>query len=288
MLDPRIYRTGLMVVVVAVIVVAFSLGNQAAPLTATLVPDAFNGSNAYSTMQTLATEYPSRPPGSDADNQVADYVAGALNGDGFLVHRSHFTAQTVDGARTIQTVTGTLAGTNPGTIVVVAHRDSVRAGQTGSPAELSGTAVLLELARDLAAQTQQRSVVLASTSASIGAAGAQQLAQTLPGQIDAVIVLGDMAGLEGPSAIVVPWSDSHLVAPPVLRNTLASAISAQANVNPTDESLGGQFLHLAFPLAASEQRPFADSGEPAALISTSGLRGPAVARKTRQYQAAGL
>ena len=264
-----------MVVVVAVIVVAFSLGNQAAPLTATLVPDAFNGSNAYSTMQTLATEYPSRPPGSDADNQVADYVAGALNGDGFLVHRTHFTAQTVDGARTIQTVTGTLAGTNPGTIVVVAHRDSVRAGRTGSPAELSGTAVLLELARDLAAQTQQRSVVLASTSASIGAAGAAELARNLPGPIEGVIVLGDMSGAEVRSPIVVPWSDSQLVAPSLLRNTVAAAVSQQASVNPTDESLGGQFLHLAFPLAATEQRPFADSGEPAVLVSTSGARQPA-------------
>ena len=40
-----------MVVVVAVIVVAFSLGNQAAPLTASLVPDAFDGQNAYNTMR---------------------------------------------------------------------------------------------------------------------------------------------------------------------------------------------------------------------------------------------
>jgi hypothetical protein len=35
MLDPRIYRTGLIVVAVAVIVVAFSLGNQANSLNAT-------------------------------------------------------------------------------------------------------------------------------------------------------------------------------------------------------------------------------------------------------------
>ena len=194
----------------------------------------------------------------------------------------------MNGRRTIETVTGTLAGTTPGTIVVVAHRDSVHSGATGSPAELSGTAVLLELARDLAAQTQQRTVVLASTSASVGAAGAQQLARTLPGQIDAVIVLGDTAGVEIRSPIVVPWSDSQLLAPTVLRNTVAAAISEQANVDPTDESLGGQFLHLAFPLAATEQRPFADSGDPAVLVSTSGARVPAPEEPTSQAQIMGF
>ncbi|MFZ0382529.1 MAG: M28 family peptidase [Solirubrobacteraceae bacterium] len=288
MLDPRIYRTGLMVVVVAVIVVAFSLGNQAAPLTASLVPDAFDGQNAYNTMENLAGQYPDRPPGSYGDNQIADYVASSLKQDGFLTGRTVFTAQTVDGPRTVQTVTGTLAGSNPGTIVVVAHRDSTRTNRSGSPAELSGTAVLLELARDLAAQTQQRTVVLASTSASVGAAGAQQLARTLPGQIDAVIVLGDMTGVEVRSPVVVPWSDSQLVAPPLLRNTVASAISEQTNVNPASESLGGQFLHLAFPLAATEQRPFADSGEPAVLVSTSGARLPAPGEPTSQGQITGF
>ena len=58
MLDPRIYRTGLIVVAVAVIVVAFSLGNQANPLNATLVPDSFNGGTAYATMQSLAQQCP--------------------------------------------------------------------------------------------------------------------------------------------------------------------------------------------------------------------------------------
>jgi hypothetical protein len=288
MLDPRIYRTGLMVVVVAVIVVAFSLGNQAAPLTASLVPDAFDGQNAYNTMENLAGQYRNRPPGSYGDNQVADYVASSLKQDGFLTGRTVFTAQTVDGPRTVQTVTGTLAGSTPGTIVVVAHRDSTRTNRSGSPAELSGTAVLLELARDLAAQTQQRTVVLASTSASVGAAGAQELARTLPGQIDAVIVLGDMTGVEVRSPVVVPWSDSQLVAPPLLRNTVASAISEQTNVDPTSESLGGQFLHLAFPLAATEQRPFADSGEPAVLVSTSGARLPAPGEPTSQGQITGF
>jgi hypothetical protein len=285
MLDPRIYRTGLIVVAVAVIVVAFSLGNQANPLNATLVPDAFNGGTAYATMASLAKQFPVRGPGSAGDNGIADDVASAFSRDGLQVQRSTFNAQTIDGSRTIQTVTGTLAGLTPGSIVIVAHRDSAHAG---AESDLSGTGVLLELAQVLSAQTQQRSVVLASTSASIGAAGAAQLARSLPQPVDAVIVLGDMAGTMVRTPIVVPWSDSTLVAPTLLRNTVATALQQQTTLSVGDESLGGQFLHLAFPLAASEQRPFADSGEPAVLISTSGSRVPAVDEKTSQYQVAGF
>jgi hypothetical protein len=285
MLDPRIYRTGLIVVALAVIVVAFSLGNQPGPLTATLVPDAFNGGTAYATMGSLATQFPNRRPGSDGDNGIADDVANAFSRDGLEVQRSVSGAQTIDGSRTIQTVTGTLAGLTPGTIVIVAHRDSAH---VGAASDLSGTAVLLELAQVLSSQSQQRSVVLASTSASIGAAGAAELARTLPQPVDAVIVLGDMAGTVVRTPLVVPWSDSTLVAPPLLRNTVASAIQQQTTLAAGEESVAGQFLHLAFPLASSEQRPFAANGEPAVLVSTSGSRVPPPDEKTSQYQIAGF
>jgi Peptidase family M28 len=280
MLDPRIYRTGLMVVVVAVIVVAFSLGNQASPLTTTLVPDAFDGDAAYATMQSLARQYPDRPPGSDADNHIADFVARSLSHAGFQVQHSEFEAQTVDGPRTLENVVGTLAGTTPGTIVVVAHRDAAHTTASGSPAELSGTAVLLQLGRVLSQQTQQRSIVLASTSGHVGAAGAAELANSLPGPVDAVIVLGDLAGVEVRSPTVVPWSDSQLVAPALLRNTIAAAVSQQAGIKAADESLGGQFLHLAFPLASTEQSPFVAGGQPAVLVSASGARLPAADEPT--------
>ena len=54
---------------------------------------------------------------------------------------------------------------------------------------------MLDLARALSGETLNRSVMLVSTSGQIGAAGATQLAQSLVGQqVDAVIVLGDLAG----------------------------------------------------------------------------------------------
>ena len=95
----------------------------------------------------------------------------------------------------------------------------------------------------------------------------------MAGPIDAVIVLGDLASAHPRQPIVVPWSTSPNVAPPVLRNTLGAQLRAQASIGPTGTSLFGQYLHLAFPLTLSEQAPFGDLGAPAVLVSLTGERG---------------
>jgi hypothetical protein len=271
MLDPRIYRTGLVAIALAVIVVAFSLYDQQGSLGATLAPDAFNGQNAYAAMQNLAQGDPNRRPGSAGDDALASQVAQAFRAlHGYTVSTSLSTGRTVDGTRTLETVTAVRTGISAGSIVVVAHRDS-----TSSPAtaDLSGTATLLELGRVLAGETQHRTIVLASTSGSAGGAGATQLARSLGGPVDAVIALGDLAGTRIRAPIVVPWSNGQEVAPPVLRNTLAAALGAQAGLRPGGTSLAGQLAHLAFPLTLSEQGPFGARGQPAVLLSLSGDRG---------------
>ena len=71
MLDPRIYRTGLVIAALALVVLAFSLTNQQTALSPTLAPSAFNGENVYTNMTSLATTDPSRRPGSDGDQSLA-------------------------------------------------------------------------------------------------------------------------------------------------------------------------------------------------------------------------
>src|SRR5215475_165504 len=85
MLDPRIYRTGLVAVALAVIVLAFSLGDQQGPLTTTLAPEAFNGGHAYAAMNRIAKQFPSRRPGSAADASIATQVGTVLGSNGFSV-----------------------------------------------------------------------------------------------------------------------------------------------------------------------------------------------------------
>jgi hypothetical protein len=272
MLDARIYRTGLIAVALAAIVVAFSLGDQQGPITTAIPPVAFNGQNAYANMVGLARQFPSRRPGSTADDELAGKLAVAFRGDGFSVSTTRRRGNTAEGPRELETVTAVRAGLSGPSIVIVSHRDSLR---SPSVADLSGTAVLLELGRVLSGETQHRTIVLASTTGSAGAAGATQLARRITGPIDAVIALGDLAGSGTRQPVVVPWSNGKRLASPQLRNTLAWTLAQQASMRPGGTTIAGQLAHLAFPLTTGEQGPFGALAESAVLLSLSGDRAPA-------------
>jgi hypothetical protein len=269
MLDPRIYRAGLVAVVLAVIVFAFALQGQAGPLTTTLAPDAFNGQNAYQNTVALANEFPRRPPGSAQDNALGRVIAARLRDDGYRVREQRFLAATPSGSRRLLNVIGVQQGLSNAAIVVVAHRDALH---SPAVAEGSGTGALLELARVLSGETLSHTLVMVSTSGSAGAAGANQIAARLGRPIDAVIALGDMAGAELRRPLVVPWSNAAQLAPTVLRSTVAAALRSEAGLRAGSPSLLGELAHLAFPLDVTEQAPFNARGIPAVLLSGSSAR----------------
>ena len=272
MLDPRIYRTGLVIAALALVVLAFSLSDQQSALNPTLAPAAFNGQNVAAKMATIATEDPSRRPGSDGDQSLAVTVRNTLTQYGFQPTVDTFTGRTVDGTVPLENVVGVRPGTDSGSIVIVAPRDAL-----GPPAlaAASGSATLMELARDLEGETLHRSVVLASTSGTQGTAGAIRLAANLAGPVDAVLVLGDLASTHLQQPIVLPWSTRQAVAPTGLRNTVAAALAAQSSLSNSFTGLGGQFAHLAFPFTLGQQAPFGARGIPAVELSLSGEQGPA-------------
>ncbi len=283
MLDPRIYRTGFIAVALAVIVFAFSLGDQRGALSPTLAPDAYNGPAAHSLMNAFAATYPDRRPGSDGDTALAADMARRLRQiqGGYTVSTHVFKGRTIDGTRTLENVVATKVGESPGTILIVSHRDSLA---NGAAADLSASAALIELGRVLAGETEHRTIVLASTSGSAGASGATELARTIPGPIDAVVVLGDLAGRTVHQPIIVPWSDGLPVAPTMLRNTVAGALASQAAPRSTGTSVAGQLAHLAFPFTLSEQGPFGARGIPALTLSLSGDGAPAADEPTSADQ----
>ncbi len=271
MLAARIYRTGMIVVALALVVLAFSLRDQQGALSPTLAPDVFNGQNVASTMSSIAAADPSRRPGSDGDQALAAQVGVDLRSHGFAVSTDTFAGRTVDGTRTLENVVGIRPGRMSGSIVIVAHRDAL-----GSPAlaGLSGTATLMELARDLEGETLSRTVVLASTTASQGTAGAIRLAQRLAGPVDAVLVLGDLASAHIRQPILVPWTTRQVVAPPLLRNTVVAALKDQTSLTVSGTGMGGQFARLAFPFTLGEQAPFGALGMPSLALTLSGEQGP--------------
>ena len=140
MLDPRIYRTGLVAVALAVIVFAFSLESQPGGSGTTLAPDAFNPANAQSTLTWLSRTYPDRRPGS-ARRRAHGRLRGRRAGQARLRgHASRPSRPTPDGQRTLVNVTGTLAGQSNDTIVIVSHRDARGAPACSRPVGDGGDA----------------------------------------------------------------------------------------------------------------------------------------------------
>jgi hypothetical protein len=278
-LDVRVYRAAFLPALVALFVAAFSLVDRPPPITSPLSADAFDGARAYGTakrpprnsLRELAASFPDRRPGSAGDMALADRVAGVLE------RTTKVTRTTVPGGARdtadLQNVVGVRPGLSNRRVVVLAHRDA--AGRPGL-AELSATAALLELARDVRARDLRKTLVLVSTSgASTGFAGVRAWARaTDPGLVDAVIVLGDVAGTRAQRPWVVPWrADSGAVALG-LQRTLESAVRREVGSQPGGARAVAQWIRRALPVTVSAQGVAGDEGLPAALIGVSGERGP--------------
>jgi hypothetical protein len=118
--------------------------------------------------------------------------------------------------------------------------------------------------------------VLVSTSgATTGFAGAQAWARAAAGgPVDAVLVLGDLAGRKIRKPWVVGWPSS--ARPPALRleRTVQAAVRTETGRDAGGPHALGQWARRAFPFSVSEQGPVAGAGLPAVLLSVSGERGP--------------
>jgi hypothetical protein len=284
-LDLRVYRAAFLPALLAVFLAAFSLVDRPAPVASPLAADAFSAERAYggrtplkNSLLELARSYPSRAPGSAGDTALADRVADTLavrdrtGRPAFRVSREH------DGA--IETVVGVRPGLSSRRIVVVSHRD---ARSRPGLAELSGTAVMLELARLFRARELRKTLVLVSTSgATQGFTGARAWAERESGApVDGVIVLGDLAGVRPERPWVVPWSLGPDAAPLGLQRTVEAAVRGQAGPPGGSRALS-QWIRRALPFTVSEQGVIADASLPAVLLGVTGERGPTAGEAVRR------
>lgn len=281
MLDVRVYRAAFLPALVALFVVAFSLTDRPAGVSSRLATDAFDGVRAYGpsdpprrdSLRELAAAYPHRRPGSPGDRALAARVAGVFRANGLRVQIGTKRGRTADGPADLETVVGVRPGLSSRRIVVMAHRDAL---SSPALAELSGTAALLELARVFKVRDLSATLVLVSTSGgSGGAAGARDFAETAAGPVDALLVLGDLAGTGVRKPWVVPWSNGDRMAPLGLRRTVERAVRQEVGAQAGGPRAIGQWARRAFPLTVSEQGEPAAAGLPAVLLGVSGERGPA-------------
>jgi hypothetical protein len=277
MLDLRVYRAAFVPAVLAVVITAFSLGSPSGGATTTLAPDAFQGPRAFGSLRGLVAAFPQRRPGSAGDQALARSVAMQMRATGLEVSSRRVHGQTINGDKTLTTVVGVRPGSlTSRRIVVIAHRD---AAARGSDAELSGTAALLELARVYAGRNLRRTLVLVSTSGGSGGdAGAREFARHPGGPVDAVLVLGDLAGKTLRAPQVVPWSNSGPVASLELQRTVQAALKIEAGLPGREASPVAQWFRVGVPLTVGEQGEVASQGLPSVLLSASGERGPGAER----------
>lgn len=278
----RLYRLYLLPIALAVLVAAFSLGDRAAPLHSTLVPEGFSGARAFALLHRMVALAPRREPGSLGQRRVLAFVRGdlrALGGagsGGYAISVLHADATTSLGSRPLQVVLARRPGSSGAApIVLVAHSDAVARG--AAEAQLSGTAALLELASVLASsQTKHPVELVFSDGGSAGAAGtAAYLARAAPRPIDAAIVLGDLAGRTVGARFVQPFSNALGGAPEALERTVRDALARALGRPAPALGVPAQLAHLAFPLAVGEQGLIAAAGEPAVGVSLAGEGGPA-------------
>ncbi|HWT94579.1 MAG TPA: hypothetical protein VN238_16405, partial [Solirubrobacteraceae bacterium] len=284
MLDTRLYRAAFVPVLLAVLVAAFALSERPRPIGTTLAPDAFDGAKAYTTLTELSRTFPRTRPGSAGDEALAERVKGVFDGAGFEVRTSSTTAQTIDGEQAVSTVVGERPGLDPRRIVVVAHRDRAREGDAAS---LSGTAALLELARLYEGRPIRRTLTLVSTSGGTGGmAGLRDALDGIGDEVDAVLVVGDVAS-RAPvrRPFVIPWADNGGLASSRLRRTVESALRAETDLDPGQPRALVQLARLAMPLTLTPQGVVGGAGLSGVTIQASGERGPYGAASERVSRA---
>lgn len=283
MLDLRIYRAAFAAAVVALFVVAFSLGDRPRPSTTRVAPDAFDldrvlGRGAQppaDSLRGMAQAFPRRRPleAGGASGPLAELVERTLGDTGFgETSRFAFEADTIDGRTAVDAIVAEREGLIDRRVVVVAHRD---ARGVPAEAELSGTAVLLEMARIFAERDATRTLVLASvTGGSGGYEGARELARRLE-NVEAVVVLGDLASARVRRPWVIPWATAGRAAPHRLRRTVEAALLAETGSQPGTTRAIAQWARRIVPITVSEQGVMNEAGVPAVLLSATGEIGPA-------------
>ena len=177
----RLYRLAWLVVVVPVAILALSV-TEPSPLPESSLPESFNGPSALSVAETFSSLFPDRVPGTLSAQQAAAWVADQMAATGLTVERRPFRAELPGGGtpehiNVIGTLPPRASGRSSKTIVVVAHRDN-RGLSPGTNDNATGTAVLLQIARQVGTTALDHTLVFASVDGGAsGNAGALELAR---------------------------------------------------------------------------------------------------------------
>ncbi|MGB1582304.1 MAG: hypothetical protein ACPHCI_00785 [Solirubrobacterales bacterium] len=268
LLEPRLYRAAFAPALLAIVVLAFSLQDQARSIASELPPPSFNAQRAITIADQIVENDGSRESGSLQDDRTADLVQARLSTFGFGAARYRFDATTLNGKRTLTNVVGVRPGPSDRRLLILASRDGFDGKLERAGAYETG--VLLELARVLQGRAFDHTLVLASTTGGVdGGLGAAELAKSLRRPVDGILVLRNVAApREGAPVLTV--FDSRLEPDPVFERTIEVLTAADIQGGSENRSIAAQLVRLAFPLGLGEQATFPSNGLTAAAVSPGG------------------
>jgi hypothetical protein len=287
-IEPRVYRAAFVPALLVVVLAAFSLESRPSPLSQGLPADVlFDGNLARQAAVEIADQHPDRRPGTLGDLGMARDVASRLGSRGFHVESQKFRRDGKD----LVNVIGRRAGRSPQQIAIVAARDA-----SGVPDAIGAadTAALLEFARVFEGRPTRKTLVLASVDGStLGDVGAEKLVDALadPSQLDAVLVMSDLASPQDRGPLIVPWSNDTRRTGIGLQRTVTDSIHQELSRRVGTTGLLGQFARLSFPIGIGAQGVLLDNGFEAVRVSGSGElppEGPSGPKQIDQDKLGGL
>jgi hypothetical protein len=275
----RLYRSAFLVCSLPLVILAFSIARPS-PLPAPILPANFDGVAARELATDLAGHYPDRSPGGSGSVRAAQWFRDHMALYGLPVSSDTWREKVAGvGEVRLQNLWAVAGGQSPEAIVVLANRDNDGSGP-GADNNASGTAALVELARDYARQTGSgqpvRSahtlVFLSTDGGAYGNLGAARFAQHLPFKVVAAINLTAIAG-NGPPRIEIA-GDLPRSPAATLVETAAHRVLEQSGLRAGRVGTLGQLIDLGFPFTLYGQGLLVAAGVPAITLTTAGNRPP--------------
>jgi hypothetical protein len=279
----RLYRLSWAAVAAALAIAAFSVG-RSDPLPQPELPPSFDAGTALQLTSDLATRFPDRTPGTKGAGDAARWVAEQFAGIGLTPQAQVFRSYVPElGSKAFANVFAVVPGDSRQVIVVMAHRDNLGVSP-GADDNASGTAALIELARNaVVPDDSQRpvaahTIVLLSTDGgAYGSVGAAQFAQAPEAvlrfvgpdaSVVAVVNLDAIAGAGSPALELA--GDVPRAAAPALVATAQASLAANAGAAARMPSFLAQGFNLAFPVSFRDQGALVAEGISAVTLTTSG------------------
>lgn len=278
----RIYRAAWALVALPLLIAAFTIARPA-PLPAPALPPSFDGPTAAQVAQDFADDCPDRTPGTDGAACAAAWVRDRLDDYELVVEEQAFEAD-VPGRGSVRFVNLVArpagAPESRDAIVVIAHRDNLGLS-AGRDDNASGTAALIELARNLSSVSLAHTIVFVSADGgAYGNVGAARLAAD-PAFTQRVLAVVDLDSVAGPGPPRLEFAGDRPRSPSgELVATAAASVLAQRGSGPTHPSALDQVLDLAFPFSFYGQSPFLAREVSGLTLTSAGDRPPRPSQDT--------